>query len=567
MAMIKCIECGKEFSDRAEACPNCGCPTSETTGIKKDINVASIVLHNGISSEEATKRMEDAVEEAKRAASTADREFDRSNSRIQRMASSRIDLFGNDTVTRVADIAMEAKKACDDLYAALQLQVATLDGICRPLLISKPNGTAIKDVYFAIKQFNSDSEISNTFTASVNYDNLGDVATRRYSPSVQAKMIENYWRGEYEKVKGEMSRLEAERKAREEAKKKQAAEKKQKELQAFQAENKAIIDDYDKKAKQSVTKLTDLEMKSFEKKMQTAKQNRTDAKNAFETKISKETEEKISKIEKEQSTFDQTYVDTIKSLRIELDENKATLSSLGFFKGAEKKKMNAKIEELVNKLQETTNHYKEKLDKNNKAINKYEQEKTNSVNTEFEAINKRYPLPELIKYVKRTPQEKVKEIENRPTAMQLVNSGMKDAIYDYMIGQGLVTITDILMNCPEAADLTNQRVSAYVRQLVSEGRVERIEEKRMAYFRANEGYETKKKLPVSISNPVEDVEKLVREKKQVSFNAINVKDKNNKLLEEYEIYGCLKFLAIDSIIYCDDKLNVYYIPEEYRKIK
>lgn len=27
MALIKCPECGKEFSDRAESCPNCGCPT------------------------------------------------------------------------------------------------------------------------------------------------------------------------------------------------------------------------------------------------------------------------------------------------------------------------------------------------------------------------------------------------------------------------------------------------------------------------------------------------------------------------------------------------------------
>lgn len=29
MALIKCPECGKEFSDKAQACPNCGCPTSE----------------------------------------------------------------------------------------------------------------------------------------------------------------------------------------------------------------------------------------------------------------------------------------------------------------------------------------------------------------------------------------------------------------------------------------------------------------------------------------------------------------------------------------------------------
>lgn len=29
MALIKCAECGKEFSDKAQACPNCGCPTLE----------------------------------------------------------------------------------------------------------------------------------------------------------------------------------------------------------------------------------------------------------------------------------------------------------------------------------------------------------------------------------------------------------------------------------------------------------------------------------------------------------------------------------------------------------
>lgn len=37
MAMIKCHECGKEISDKASSCPNCGCPLSEmiTSGIVK----------------------------------------------------------------------------------------------------------------------------------------------------------------------------------------------------------------------------------------------------------------------------------------------------------------------------------------------------------------------------------------------------------------------------------------------------------------------------------------------------------------------------------------------------
>lgn len=29
MALVKCPECGKEISDKAASCPNCGCPASE----------------------------------------------------------------------------------------------------------------------------------------------------------------------------------------------------------------------------------------------------------------------------------------------------------------------------------------------------------------------------------------------------------------------------------------------------------------------------------------------------------------------------------------------------------
>ena len=37
MALIKCPECGREISDKAAACPNCGCPLSEmiTSGVVK----------------------------------------------------------------------------------------------------------------------------------------------------------------------------------------------------------------------------------------------------------------------------------------------------------------------------------------------------------------------------------------------------------------------------------------------------------------------------------------------------------------------------------------------------
>ena len=38
MALIECTECGKNFSDKAPACPGCGCPTNSGTN-KKNTNI------------------------------------------------------------------------------------------------------------------------------------------------------------------------------------------------------------------------------------------------------------------------------------------------------------------------------------------------------------------------------------------------------------------------------------------------------------------------------------------------------------------------------------------------
>ena len=72
--------------------------------------------------------------------------------------------------------------------------------------------------------------------------------------------------------------------------------------------------------------------------------------------------------------------------------------------------------------------------------------------------------------------------EKKPTAVQVANEGIKQAIVNGMEPNKLYTITDIIKSVPECADLTNQRVSALVRQLMPEY-IERVEEKRKAYFR------------------------------------------------------------------------------------
>ena len=72
--------------------------------------------------------------------------------------------------------------------------------------------------------------------------------------------------------------------------------------------------------------------------------------------------------------------------------------------------------------------------------------------------------------------------EKKPTAVQVANEGIKADILNGMEIGKKYTITDLMKEIPACAELSNQRVSALVRQLVNDVAVERTEEKRKAYF-------------------------------------------------------------------------------------
>ena len=75
--------------------------------------------------------------------------------------------------------------------------------------------------------------------------------------------------------------------------------------------------------------------------------------------------------------------------------------------------------------------------------------------------------------------------EKKPTAQQVANGNIANAIVAHLSAEPnrLFTITEIIKEVPECADLTNQRVSAIVRGLIGTS-VERVEEKRKAFFKA-----------------------------------------------------------------------------------
>ena len=75
--------------------------------------------------------------------------------------------------------------------------------------------------------------------------------------------------------------------------------------------------------------------------------------------------------------------------------------------------------------------------------------------------------------------------EKKPTAQQVANEGLKQTIVDALIENGgLMTVTDVQKSCEELSELSNQRISALLRQLKDDGKVERVEDKRKAYFKA-----------------------------------------------------------------------------------
>ena len=72
--------------------------------------------------------------------------------------------------------------------------------------------------------------------------------------------------------------------------------------------------------------------------------------------------------------------------------------------------------------------------------------------------------------------------EKKPTAQQVANDGIKTAIAEGMTANRLYTVTELIKEIPECAELTNQRVSALLRQMIADGTVVKTVDKRKSYF-------------------------------------------------------------------------------------
>ena len=70
----------------------------------------------------------------------------------------------------------------------------------------------------------------------------------------------------------------------------------------------------------------------------------------------------------------------------------------------------------------------------------------------------------------------------KPTATQVENEELKVKILAHLKTVDKQTVSEMMKTVPDLAELTNQRVTSLVTALYKEGKVDRVVEKRRAYF-------------------------------------------------------------------------------------
>ena len=78
--------------------------------------------------------------------------------------------------------------------------------------------------------------------------------------------------------------------------------------------------------------------------------------------------------------------------------------------------------------------------------------------------------------------EKKNSAEKKPTATQIANEGIKSVILE-TLGDSSLTITEMQKINGELAELSNQKISALLKQMVENGSVVRVEIMRKAHFK------------------------------------------------------------------------------------
>ena len=80
-------------------------------------------------------------------------------------------------------------------------------------------------------------------------------------------------------------------------------------------------------------------------------------------------------------------------------------------------------------------------------------------------------------------KNKTKEGEKKLTEKQLENEKIKTIILEFMKPNNLYSTSDFMKNIEECSEMSNQKISALMRQMKLEEKVERVEDKRKVFWK------------------------------------------------------------------------------------
>ena len=408
----------------------------------------------------ATEKMLAAVKASRERAERAEAEFDRRNEAIQADDSRSINLFGGSAVSQVADLASAARKACDALYAAYQMEIRLLDEACRPLLSQDPSIQAVREVAKMIKWLNDESEIENNFTASLNNRSLGDVASARYIPSMENKMIQSYWDSKYHEMPGS-AELEYEKRRAVEQRKLSIEERRRadaaKRRQAF-ADSQAS-----KNAEQNAYRVAMLKWNADVKKIEQEREQ------AFRQRLETERNRLESEIRQKYDASKADHLTCKATLEQQTAELQQQLENLGLFRLNEKLALKKQIKSMTKEIagQEVLlTRAREMFESSMRAV---EEVLRNSQQQIRDVVNSRFPLPE-------------EPCPPGMTSEQFQNSKIKNAMVKTLRKHGQLKLEQLREKCEAISGLTEQRIKALIRQ---ESRIHSSEIKRMTFYSAD----------------------------------------------------------------------------------
>ena len=93
--------------------------------------------------------------------------------------------------------------------------------------------------------------------------------------------------------------------------------------------------------------------------------------------------------------------------------------------------------------------------------------------------------PKLVEFITHEIEllDRKNTVDKKPTKTQQENEVIKSSVLSAMEANRLYSISEMLKEFPACNDMSNQKLSSLVRQMVLDKQVERIEDKRKAFFR------------------------------------------------------------------------------------